>query len=975
MITGSSKNVLLALSLAMMSLEMLAHVSLAEEGMLRMLLAVVYLMSCKVGNDNEVSAASREWILGLTHPQKLAHEESIAQVRIRRPINLTPADVGLNIKYHLQSLDGDAEWELRFLDKNTDSGRFQNWKIRKGEELILDNEEHKLKLLALGTSFATKMIREYGLLQHKKDGLESWEAGAVQNSFLSSELVDSRADRIGDLERLQKMAHFLEIIRNLQGRLTYKFKRLGQELVDQGEGVGETDLSQDESRILNLPADILSLEASNQNGLISSSEMERNNGEDLAVMPVDSFDSKDISSLDTFKEPYLISEEKRVFSIENPKDMIARWEVDDLDVKTVVKDAILSGRLPLAVLKLHLHRSRDLMSDQENQDTFNEVREVGRAIAYDLFLKGETGLAVETLQRLGEDIETSLKQLVFGTVWRSLRMQIVEVMKGLGYLGAHEWQILERISLIERVYPCSSFWSTFSCRHKEFKGVSNGNATKEIKLHLLAPLGRDLVIACGELDGVVLGSWMNVSEQPIAPEADNDSTHSSYWSAAAVWFDVWDQRFVDCIVLDQPFLMGVNVLWESQLDYHIRHSDWSDVSRLLEVIPSYALTSGSLSVCLDGIRSSSVDEYLQKPHDCSSYIYSLEEVDAVCVNVPSVQIFRFSAHSMCSMWLLMLMERELAKRFIFLKDYWGSTTDIVALLSQSGFIYDVHKSMPTESAESWSESVLAISDARTHPDSIQAFHKVIVHYCSQHNLLNFLDIYLDHHKLALDHESVSWMQDAAVSLAHKGGGDPLSPFLFILVMEGLNNMIKIANREGWLRGFEVARTGRGTLEITHLQYADDTLIFCDAEEEQLRILRLILVIFERMSGLHVNWSKSFLYPVNVVPNIEMLKAVLGGEVGNLPTIYLGLPLGAKSKSMEIWNGVIEKCDKKLAGWKSQYLSLGGRLALINSVLDALPTYLMSLFPVLTGIINRLDSIRRKFLWQRNKERKGYHLVK
>lgn len=63
--------------------------------------------------------------------------------------------------------------------------------------------------------------------------------------------------------------------------------------------------------------------------------------------------------------------------------------------------------------------------------------------------QGETGLAVETLQRLGEDIETSLKQLVFGTVWRSLRMQIVEVMKGLGYLGAHEWQILERISLIE----------------------------------------------------------------------------------------------------------------------------------------------------------------------------------------------------------------------------------------------------------------------------------------------------------------------------------------------------------------------------------------------------------------------------------------------------------------------------------------------------------------------------------------------
>jgi len=188
-------------------------------------------------------------------------------------------------------------------------------------------------------------------------------------------------------------------------------------------------------------------------------------------------------------------------------------------------------------------------------------------------------------------------------------------------------------------------------------------------------------------------------------------------------------------------------------------------------------------------------------------------------------------------------------------------------------------------------------------------------------------------------------------------------------------MIKNACNEGWLRGFEVARAGRESLEITHLLYADDTLIFCDAEEDHLKILRLILVIFEAMSGLHVNWRKSFLYPVNEVPNMEILKSILGGEVGVLPTTYLGMPLGAKSNSMEIWDGVIEKCEKRLARWKSQYLSLGGRLTLINSVLDALPTYMMSLFPIPPGIINRLDSIRRKFLWQGNKERRGYHLVK
>ncbi|WMV37031.1 hypothetical protein MTR67_030416 [Solanum verrucosum] len=115
-------------------------------------------------------------------------------------------------------------------------------------------------------------------------------------------------------------------------------------------------------------------------------------------------------------------------------------------------------------------------------------------------------------------------------------------------------------------------------------------------------------------------------------------------------------------------------------------------------------------------------------------------------------------------------------------------------------------------------------------------------------------------------------------------------------------------------------------------------------------------------------GKASYTPFNEVPNMEILKTMLGCEVGALSTIYLGLPLGAKSMSMEIWNGVIEKCEKKLARWKSQYLSMGGRLTLINYVLDALPTYMMSLFPIPPGIINRLDSIRRKFLWQGNKDR-------
>ncbi|WMV45337.1 hypothetical protein MTR67_038722 [Solanum verrucosum] len=191
-------------------------------------------------------------------------------------------------------------------------------------------------------------------------------------------------------------------------------------------------------------------------------------------------------------------------------------------------------------------------------------------------------------------------------------------------------------------------------------------------------------------------------------------------------------------------------------------------------------------------------------------------------------------------------------------------------------------------------------------------------------------------------------------------------------MEGLNNMIKAANLRGWIRGFDVAREGTERLEVTHLQYADDTLIFCDAEEQQLKYLRVILVIFEGISGLHINWRKSMMYPINEVHNMSCLASILGGEIGVLPTIYLGMPLGAKSKSIDIWNSLIEKCEKKLAKWKFQYLSKGGRLTLINSVLDALPTYMMSLFPIPPGVIKRLDrSYQEEFFVARQQRKEKF----
>lgn len=108
--------------------------------------------------------------------------------------------------------------------------------------------------------------------------------------------------------------------------------------------------------------------------------------------------------------------------------------------------------------------------------------------------------------------------------------------------------------------------------------------------------------------------------------------------------------------------------------------------------------------------------------------------------------------------------------------------------------------------------------------------------------------------------------------------------------------------------------------------------------EGLQNLRCLLLIMELATGLKVNWSKFTLNPVGCVPTIERLVAVLECGVKSLPITYLGLPLGAKSSSLAIWNPVLERLSTKLSGWKGQYFSKGGKLVLLKNVLACMSTY-------------------------------------
>jgi hypothetical protein len=83
--------------------------------------------------------------------------------------------------------------------------------------------------------------------------------------------------------------------------------------------------------------------------------------------------------------------------------------------------------------------------------------------------------------------------------------------------------------------------------------------------------------------------------------------------------------------------------------------------------------------------------------------------------------------------------------------------------------------------------------------------------------------------------------------------------------------------------------------------------------------------------------------------------------------YVGLPLRYSALTKDDWLPVINKIEKKVRGWMSKLLSLGGRLVLINSVLSQIPISFLPYFWAPVWFIKRVDKIRRAFLWRGKKD--------
>jgi hypothetical protein len=169
-------------------------------------------------------------------------------------------------------------------------------------------------------------------------------------------------------------------------------------------------------------------------------------------------------------------------------------------------------------------------------------------------------------------------------------------------------------------------------------------------------------------------------------------------------------------------------------------------------------------------------------------------------------------------------------------------------------------------------------------------------------------------------------------------GDPLSPMLFILVMDVLNSLVLKASEQNLLQPLMGgSRRQRGQMISL---YADDVVLFLQPQPTELSLVKVILRVFGEAFGLVTNFSKCSLTPITCGgQEIQSVQQLFPCSMVQFPYKYLGLPLSVQKLPKAVFYSLIEAIADRLHGWKASLIHSAGRATLVKAVLSSIPIYI------------------------------------
>lgn len=186
-------------------------------------------------------------------------------------------------------------------------------------------------------------------------------------------------------------------------------------------------------------------------------------------------------------------------------------------------------------------------------------------------------------------------------------------------------------------------------------------------------------------------------------------------------------------------------------------------------------------------------------------------------------------------------------------------------------------------------------------------------------------------------------------------GCSLSPYLFVICMNVLSKLIDEAAVKQNV-GFHPRCKN---ISLTHLCFADDLMVFSDGSKRSIEGILKVFEDFEKFSGLKINLEKSTLYMAGSFHE-DILDFPF--EKGTLPVRYLGLPLLTKRMTVSDFLPLVEKIRTRISSWTGRFLSFGGRLQLIQSVISSLANFWLAAFRLPASCLREIEKLCSAFLW-------------